>query len=90
MPKLWSSGVATGRSARAGPTVSFACMPEDVTVIDTIGAGDAFNAGFLLAAARDESMQEAVQRGVNTASAAISTAPRSYAGAAMIAEGYSL
>ena len=58
---------------------------RDVTVVDTIGAGDAFNAGFLLTVARDGSMQEAVQHGVDTASAAISTAPRSYAGA----EGYS-
>ncbi len=63
---------------------------EEVAVIDTIGAGDVFNAGFLFATARDEALEDAVRRGVSTASAAISTAPRSYAGVAMISEGYSL
>ena len=61
---------------------------EDVVVVDTIGAGDAFNAGFLFATARDQSMEDAVRQGVSTACAAISTVPRSYAGAAMISEGY--
>jgi sugar/nucleoside kinase (ribokinase family) len=73
-------------ASRAGGIVR--APGEDVVVIDTIGAGDAFNAGFLFATARDESMEDAVRQGVGTASAAISTLPRSYAGAVMLAEGY--
>lgn len=71
----------TDRTARA--------PAEDVVVVDTIGAGDAFNAGFLFAVARDEPLAEAVRQGVGTASAAISTLPRRYAAAALIAEGLS-
>ena len=63
---------------------------EDVTVIDTIGAGDAFNAGFLFATARNAPFEDAVRQGVSTASAAISTVPRRYAAAAANSEGYRL
>ena len=74
--------------ARRADAIVRACG-LDITVIDTIGAGDAFNAGFLFATAREEDFADAIRQGVVTASAAISTVPRSYAGAAMIAEGYS-
>ncbi len=75
-------------ASKADATISVRAL--DVTVIDTIGAGDAFNAGFLFATAGEESFADALRQGVATASAAISTVPRSYAGAAMISEGFSL
>ena len=72
----------------AGRAAGLVRVPaEDVVVVDTIGAGDAFNAGFLFATARDRSLADAVRQGVATASAAISTVPRRYAGTAAPAEG---
>lgn len=49
-----------------------------VTAVDTIGAGDVFNAGYLAAVARGEPFSEAIATGVATASRAISTHPREY------------
>jgi sugar/nucleoside kinase (ribokinase family) len=49
-----------------------------VAVKDTIGAGDVFNAGYLLAIAEGRPLAEALARGVAVASAAVSTAPRRY------------
>ena len=51
-----------------------------VTVIDTIGAGDVFNAGFLAALARDEPLAACLKAGTHLASHTISTLPRSYGG----------
>ena len=67
---------ATGIAADG--TVHHAQAPH-VTVVDTIGAGDVFNAGFLAALADGADLPEALAAGVATASTAISTHPRSYA-----------
>ena len=49
-----------------------------VEVIDTVGAGDTFNACFLSVLARGGSLREAGEGGVRAASSAISTFPRRY------------
>lgn len=57
-----------------------------VRVIDTIGAGDIFNAGFLSALARRRPVDQCIQLGITCASRAISTHPRQFASiASMVA-----
>lgn len=53
-----------------------------VTAIDTIGAGDVFNAGYLAAIAAGCSFEAAILQGTRIASLAISTYPRRYVEAA--------
>lgn len=61
-----------------GVLLSQAAPP--VTVIDTIGAGDVFNAGFLAALASGKPLAACLKAGTHLASQAISTLPRSYGG----------
>lgn len=57
--------------------VAMATTPA-VKVIDTIGAGDVFNAAFLAALACEKPLAECLSAGTIVASHAISTLPRSY------------
>jgi sugar/nucleoside kinase (ribokinase family) len=67
------------RGAEAlGPEGRASCTAPAVEVVDSIGAGDVFNATFLAALAEERSLDEAVSRGVRTASLALSTFPRRY------------
>lgn len=63
-----------------------AVTAPDVTVIDTIGAGDIFNAAFLMAEAAGKDLRRCLESGVSVASQAISTQPRDYRPAAAITE----
>ena len=62
----------------AGGTVVHVAAPA-VTVVDTIGAGDVFNAAFLAAHAAGEGLAASLAAGTAVASRAISTHPRRYA-----------
>jgi hypothetical protein len=66
-----------GASALSGGRLLHVPAPS-VAAVDTIGAGDVFNAGYLAAFARGEPVREAMVAGVATASRAISTHPREY------------
>lgn len=50
----------------------------DVAVIDTVGAGDCFNAGFLLARQRGADLQQALGAGIDVAGKTIASNPRRY------------
>lgn len=49
-----------------------------VTPVDTVGAGDCFNAGYVWAIHNNKTIEEALIMGVTTASLAISSFPRKY------------
>lgn len=52
----------------------------NVKVVDTIGAGDVFNAAFLAALAQDQPLSSCLSAATHVASRAISTLPRNYGG----------
>ena len=66
-------------------TIVTALAPK-VTVVDTIGAGDVFNAAFLASLAHGEPVATCLAAGTRVASHAISTQPRSYGGLSQSAE----
>jgi sugar/nucleoside kinase (ribokinase family) len=68
--KLGASGLADGVMRRVPAPA--------VTAVDTIGAGDVFNAGYLAAIVAGAPFEAAVAAGVTAASRAISTHPREY------------
>ncbi|NDW07366.1 carbohydrate kinase family protein [Jiella pacifica] len=83
--KLRPDGIAV---AKLGANGAMAHAPDGglihrwapaVEVIDTIGAGDVFNAGFLMGIATGDPLAEALDAGIAVASRAISTTPRLYA-----------
>ncbi|MEX6505357.1 carbohydrate kinase family protein [Jiella sp. M17.18] len=84
LPRLHPDGVVVtklgprGAAAHgAGGTIERARAPK-VDVIDTIGAGDVFNAGFLMNIAAGRALAQALAAGTQLASLAVSTSPRRY------------
>jgi sugar/nucleoside kinase (ribokinase family) len=56
----------------------FRAVSPPVTVIDTVGAGDTFNAALMAALSTTDDLAAALDHGVRTAARAISTFPRRY------------
>jgi sugar/nucleoside kinase (ribokinase family) len=68
---------ASGASAWQAGIVAEVPAPK-VKVVDTTGAGDAFNAGYLAACLYGADIARAVLEGIEIASAAIASSPRHY------------
>jgi len=68
---------AGGAAALRG-SEQISCAAPQVAVIDTVGAGDSFNAAYLAAIVSGEGLSAALRRGVEVASRAVSTYPRRY------------
>ena len=69
---------ALGAVAIDGRGVVHSVTAPDVLVVDTIGAGDVFNAGFLAALAQGHALSACLEAGVAIASRAVATFPRDY------------
>lgn len=85
----WLASHLSGRGGcvvKCGPDGAWWWTPQagchapgkSVPVIDTIGAGDSFNAGFLAALLRGHTPDQALRWGNTVAACAISTSPRHY------------
>ncbi|NDL66091.1 carbohydrate kinase family protein [Acerihabitans arboris] len=60
------------------PESVFSRAAEQVNIVDTIGAGDSFNAGFLSALLYGYSRRQALRWGIRVAGQAIGSSPRQY------------
>src|SRR5690606_7475573 len=69
-------GPEGAQAFRAGET--FCVGAPRIDVIDTVGAGDSFNAAYLARRVAGAPLQEAIGYGVEVASRAVSTFPRRY------------
>ena len=67
---------ARGAVGWCGREIARAKPPQSDTIIDTIGAGDAFNAGYLLARTQGADLRDALVMGSDTATRIIAHFPR--------------
>lgn len=73
---LVKRGAAGALALRGGEQVAVEAPPVDV--IDTVGAGDTFNAAYLTATIQGKPLADALAFGATVASRAVSTSPRRY------------
>jgi len=76
--KLGPAGAIARRGRPAGAAEIARVAAPDIVPVDTIGAGDVFNAGYLAAVARGADLKACLTAGVRIASRAVSTLPRRY------------
>lgn len=76
--KLGPAGAIARRLHKDGSVDVVEIAAPDIVPVDTIGAGDVFNAGYLSAVAKGEQLAACVAAGVKIASRAVSTLPRRY------------
>lgn len=69
---------ADGATAFANGRVHHAPVRGTIDVVDTVGAGDCFNAGFLMALQNQAGLSDALRAGIEVAGKAIASKPRRY------------